>query len=56
MNGGIVGALIALNTVFVMIVAFFMFKESLSKIKFLCIFLLVGSVILVILFPPDNII
>ena len=52
MNGGIVGAIIALNTVLVLIVAYFMFNESLSKIKFLSIACLVTSVILVSLFRP----
>jgi drug/metabolite transporter (DMT)-like permease len=55
MNGGIVGALVALNTVFVMIMAYFMFKESFGKIKLLSVLLLVSSVVLVTLFPPDNI-
>ncbi len=55
MNGGIVGALIALNTVFVMIMAYLMFKESFGKIKLLSVFFLVSSVILVTLFPPENI-
>jgi drug/metabolite transporter (DMT)-like permease len=55
MNGGIVGALVAMNTVFVMIMAYFMFKESFGKIKFLSVLLLVISVVLVTLFPPENI-
>lgn len=55
MNGGIVGALVAMNTVFVMIMAYFMFKESFGKIKLLSVLLLVSSVVLVTLFPPENI-
>lgn len=55
MNGGIVGALIALNTVFVMIAAYFMFGESFSSIKFISILALLCSVILVTLFPPESI-
>jgi drug/metabolite transporter (DMT)-like permease len=55
MNGGIVGALIAINTVFVMISAYLMFGERLTKIKFLCMLLLMSSVVLVVLFPPDQI-
>lgn len=54
MNGGIVGAIIALNTVFVMICAFLLFRESLSKVKFLCMLLLMSSVVLVVLFPPED--
>lgn len=55
MNGGIVGAIVAMNTVFVMIMAYFMFKESFGKIKLLSVLLLVSSVVLVTLFPPENI-
>ncbi len=55
MNGGIVGAIIALNTVFVMIAAYFMFNESFSPIKLLSILALITSVVLVTLFPPENI-
>ena len=55
MNGGIVGALIAINTVFVMISAYLMFGEGLTKIKFLCMLMLMSSVVLVVLFPPDQI-
>jgi drug/metabolite transporter (DMT)-like permease len=55
MNGGIVGALIACNTVFVMAAAYFLFKESFSLIKLLCVICLMSSVVLVTLFPPDNI-
>lgn len=54
MNGGIVGAIIALNSAFVMISAYIMFGESLTKIKFLCMLLLMSSVVLVTLFPPEQ--
>jgi drug/metabolite transporter (DMT)-like permease len=54
MNGGIVGALIALNTVFVLIAAYFMFNETLGRIKFLAMIILVGACCLVSLFRPDN--
>lgn len=53
MNGGICGALIALNTVYVLVVAYCMFGEKLNKVKFLAICLLIASVILVALFTPD---
>ena len=56
MNGGIVGALIALNTVFVMVAAYFMFNENFSKVKFMCMLLLMGSVVLVSMFPPNDLI
>ena len=55
MNGGIVGAILGLNTVFVSIFAFFFFKESFSKIKFICVVFLLTSVVLITLFPPENI-
>lgn len=55
MNGGIVGALIALNTVFVMVCAYILFRESFTKVKFLCMLLLMSSVVLVVLFPPEDI-
>ena len=53
MNGGIVGAIIALNSAFVMVCAYIMFGESLTKIKFLCMLFLMSSVVLVTLFPPE---
>jgi drug/metabolite transporter (DMT)-like permease len=53
MNGGIVGAIIALNSAFVMVSAYIMFGESLTKIKFLCMLFLMSSVVLVTLFPPE---
>jgi drug/metabolite transporter (DMT)-like permease len=53
MNGGICGAIIALNTVYVLIVAYCMFGEKLNKVKFVAILFLVASVILVSLFTPD---
>lgn len=51
MNGGICGAIIALNTVYVLILAYFMFGEALNKLKFMAIILLISSVVLVSLFP-----
>jgi len=50
-----VGALIAINTVFVMISAYLMFGEGLSKVKFLSMLMLMSSVVLVVLFPPVQI-
>lgn len=44
-----------MNTVFIMIAAYFMFGEALNKIKFLSIACLVSSVVLVSLFTPDSI-
>ena len=55
MNGGIVASLISLNTGFVIIMAYFMFKESFGKIQYISVVLLVTSVVLVTLFPPENI-
>ncbi len=55
MNGGIVASLISLNTGFVSIMAYFMFKESFGKIQYISVILLVTSVVLVTLFPPENI-
>lgn len=49
------GALIAINTVFVMISAYLMFGEGLSKVKFLSMLMLMSSVVLVVLFPPVQI-
>ena len=54
MNGGICGALVALNTVFVLIAAFFMFKERLNLIKLIAMALLIVSVVLISLFCPDT--
>ena len=53
MNGGICGALIAMNTVFILIAAYFLFKESLNKVKLVSIGCLITSVILVSLFTPS---
>ena len=53
MNGGICGAIISLNTVYVLIVAYCMFGEKLNKVKFVAILFLVASVVLVSLFTPD---
>lgn len=52
-NGGICGAIIALNTVFILIAAYFLFNESLNKVKLISICCLVTSVILVSLFTPS---
>ena len=54
MNGGIVGAIIAVNTVYVLFAAYCLFGESLNKVKLLAIILLVSSVILISLFPPEG--
>jgi drug/metabolite transporter (DMT)-like permease len=56
MNGGIVGAVIAFNTVYVMVCAYILFKESLTKVKFLCMLFFMSSVVLVVLFPPEYIV
>jgi drug/metabolite transporter (DMT)-like permease len=53
LNGGICGAIIALNTVFVFIAAYFMFNEAINKVKFLSMCLLIASVILVSFFRPE---
>lgn len=53
LNGGICGAIIALNTVFILVAAYFLFKESLNKVKLISICCLVTSVILVSLFTPS---
>lgn len=54
MNGGIVGALVSLNTVFVLIAAYFLFNETLGKIKFIAMAILVCASCLVSLFFPEN--
>lgn len=54
MNGGICGAIIALNTVYVLVMAYFMFGEAINKIKFIAIIFLICSVILVSLFPATE--
>jgi drug/metabolite transporter (DMT)-like permease len=55
MNGGIVASIISLNTGFVIVMAYFMFKESFGKVQYIAVILLVTSVVLVTLFPPENI-
>lgn len=55
MNGGIVGAIIALNTVYVLIAAYCLFGEKLNRVKFISILFLVTSVVLISLFPPEEI-
>ena len=54
LNGGIVGALISSNTVFIIIVTYFLFKEKLNKVKFVAITILVTAVVSVSLFPPGT--
>jgi drug/metabolite transporter (DMT)-like permease len=53
MNGGLCAAIVACNTVFVMILAYFMFGEKITKISFIAIIFLVVSAVLVGLFTPD---
>jgi hypothetical protein len=55
MNGGIVASIISLNTGFVIVMAYFMFNESFCKVQYIAVILLVTSVVLVTLFPPENI-
>ena len=55
MNGGIVASMISLNTGFVIIMAYFMFKDSFGKVQYIAVILLVTSSVLVTLFPPENI-
>jgi drug/metabolite transporter (DMT)-like permease len=55
MNGGIVASIISLNTGFVIVMAYFMFNESFGKVQYIAVILLVTSVVLVTLFPPENI-
>lgn len=54
MNGGLCGAIIALNTVFVLIAAYCMFNERINKTKLLAMIFLIVAVILVGLFRPDG--
>ncbi len=53
LNGGLSGAVTACNTVYVLIVAYFMFGEKITKINFIAILFLIASVVLVSLFTPD---
>lgn len=53
MNGGLSGALISCNTVYVVIAAYFLFGERLNKVKLLAMLCLVTSVVLVSLFRPE---
>ena len=55
MNGGICGAIISLNTVYILIAAYLMFNESITKVKMASILLLIGAVVLVSLFKPDSV-
>ncbi len=54
LNGGIVGAIISFNTVFIIIATYFLFKETLNKVKFAAIAILVAAVVSVTLFPPGT--
>ena len=54
-NGGIVGAIIALNSVYVLSAAYCMFGESITLMKLIAIASLITSVVLVSMFPPDEI-
>ena len=54
LNGGIVGALISMNTVFIIFTTYFLFGERLNKIKYVAIALLVSAVVSVSLFPPNT--
>lgn len=53
MNGGLCAAIVACNTVFVLILAYFMFGEKITKISFVAILFLIVSAVLVGLFTPD---
>ena len=53
MNGGLCAAIVACNTVFVLILAYFMFGEKITKINFIAILFLIASAVLVGLFTPD---
>lgn len=53
MNGGVCAAIISCNTVFVLICAYFMFKEKITKVTFIAIVFLIVSAVLVGLFTPD---
>ena len=48
------GALISSNTVFIIITTYFLFGETLNKVKFAAIAILVTSVVSVSLFPPGT--
>ena len=49
-----VGAILSMNSVFIVICSYFLFKEKLTLIKYLSLGTLVTAVILVSLFPPYN--
>ena len=54
LNGGIVGAIISFNTVFIIIATYLLFRETLNKVKFAAIVILVTAVVSVSLFPPGT--
>ena len=54
LNGGIVGAIISFNTVFIIIATYFLFRETLNKVKIAAIAILVTAVVSVSLFPPGT--
>ncbi len=54
LNGGIVGALISMNTVFIIFSTYLLFGETLNKVKYIAIAFLVSAVLCVSLFPPET--
>ena len=54
LNGGIVGAIISANTIFIIITTYFLFGETLNKVKYLAIAIFVTAVVSVSLFPPGT--
>ena len=52
MNGGVTPCIVALNTVYVLIAAYFIFGERLNYIKVFAISMLISCVILIALFNP----
>jgi hypothetical protein len=47
LNGGIVGAIIALSSVYVLVAAYCMFNERFNKTKLFAIAFLIASVIII---------
>lgn len=54
LNGGIVGAIISMNTVFIIFSTYLLFGETLNKVKYFAISLLITAVVSVSLFPPGT--
>lgn len=54
MNGGILGSIVAMNIVFVILAAQLLFNERLTGSKLFSICLLITSLFLVSLFPPEQ--